>query len=440
MLEFIGGAFRCCDGFSRRSFLKVGSLALGGLTLPQMLSARAHAAAAGTLLPDTSVIFVELAGGSSHFETYDPKPAAPLEFRGPLGTVATNVAGVYFSEYMIEQAKVMDRLAIVRSVHHSNSSHGTSQHLTHTGYYSRQGQKSTNDMPSVGSISARARGARIAGLPPYVSLAHSPFENAAWLGKAYNPFQVDGEPGRAGFKVRNLALDRKMPMSHLEDRRALLVKFDRLHDLADNEGVASALDQFTAQAFEMLTSDRARKAFDINGENAKTRDAYGRNNVGQTLLLARRLVEAGVTFVTVRPGGWDHHAQIAKAIKSNGVTYDRAVAALVRDLHERGLNRNVLVVAMGEFGRTPRVNNNAGRDHWGSAMSVLVAGGGLRVGQVVGSTNTRGEVPSDRPYRPENVLAMIYRHLGIDPAGTLIDLNGRPRYILEERELIRELL
>jgi uncharacterized protein (DUF1501 family) len=251
---------------------------------------------------------------------------------------------------------------------------------------------------------------------------------------------VNGDAGKSDFKVRNLALDRRIPAEHLSDRRTLLAAFDRMHELTDNDGVAGALDQFTCQAFDLLTSDHAKRAFNLAAEKNPTRDAYGRNPAGQAMLLARRLVEAGVSFVTLRPGGWDHHGNIAKAMKANGVPFDKAVAALVRDLHERGLERDVLVVAMGEFGRTPRVNSNAGRDHWGAVMSVMMAGGGLRTGQIVGSSNSKGEVPADAPYRPENVLAMIYRHLGLDPAATNRDFTGRPRYLLEERRLIRELI
>jgi hypothetical protein len=381
-----------------------------------------------------------MAGGPSQFETYDPKPGAPVEYRGSLGTVATRLPGVHFSEFMVQQAAIADKLAVIRSIHHKSSSHEISAHLVHTGYYLRNPQRRDNEMPAVGSISARLRGASAGGLPPYVAMTEPRYGNAGWLGKVYNPFVIQGDPGAPGFRVRSISLDARMPISHLNDRRRLLAEFDRMHDLADNQGVAGALDRFTGQAFEMITSDRARKAFDVNAEDAKTRDAYGRNAVGQSLLLARRLVEAGVTFVNVCAIGWDDHRQIAKGIQSKAPQFDRGMAALVRDLSDRGLDRDVLVVAMGEFGRTPRVNEFAGRDHWGSLMSVLIAGGGLRMGQVIGSSNSKGEVPADRPYGPENVLATIYRHLGIDPATTLTDLNGRPRYVLDERDVVQELV
>ncbi len=441
MLNLHGKPISCCDGSSRRSFLKVGALTLGGLSLPQILAARAAAAAAGKSTRDTSVIFVEQAGGPTHFETYDPKPDAPAEYRGPLGTVQTNVPGVFFSELMKEQAKIMDRLAVIRSMHHDSGSHGTSAHLTQTGYYLRDRQNRENEMPSIGAMTAHLRGANAQGIPAYVSVpARMRFGDAAYLGKGYSPFVTGGDPNSSGFQVNNLGLNQTLDMSRLDDRRSLLKRLDTHRRVADTRGVSQAIDQFTHQAFELVTGDRARRAFDIAAENDKTRDVYGRNTTGQSMLLARRLVEEGVTFVTVRTGSWDDHQGIAKRMESKGPSFDQGLAALINDLHDRGLDRDVMVVAMGEFGRTPRVNKNAGRDHWGQVMSVLMACGGLKTGQVVGSSNSRGEVPQDNPYRPENVLALLYRHLGIDTGATFADLSGRPRYVLETRELISELV
>lgn len=441
MLTLLGRSFDCCDRVSRRSLLRVGALGVGGLALPQILAQRAQAAGAGTSSRQTSVIFIELAGGPTHFETYDPKPLAPAEYRGPLGTVSTSVPGVALSELMVEQARLMDKLAIVRSIGHSSSSHGTSAHLTQTGYYLRDPQKRENDMPCLGSVAAKVRGPNAAGVPAFVSIPRSMrFGGAAYLGKRYNPFETVGDPASADFRVNNLTLESSLNMDRLAERRSLLAGLDRAQRLADSQGVADSLDHFTREAFELVTGDRARRAFDLEAEQPALRDRYGRNSSGQGLLLARRLVEAGITVVTVRVGGWDDHAQIEQSMKRKGPDYDRAVAALVKDLHDRGQDQNVLVVAMGEFGRTPRLNANAGRDHWGSVMSVLLAGGGLRMGQVIGSSSPKGEIPQDQPYRPENVLAMIYRHLGIDPQTSFPDLSGRPRYLLEERGLIDELV
>jgi hypothetical protein len=439
-----------CQAFSRSRFdrrhaLKVGVLALGGLSLPELLRRRALAAesnAPATVGSSrrTSVIFVELAGGPTHFETYDPKPDAPEEYRGPLGSVPTTLAGERFSELMVEQAKIADKLAVIRSVTHSSSSHGTSAHLTQTGYYLRDPQRRENDMPCAGSITARMRGANDGGLPAFVSIPQAMrFGGPAYLGKQFGPFRTESDPASEKFSVNNLALTTGLDIDRLDDRRSLLTAFDNQRRVLDTQGVAESIDQFTREAYEMVAGGKARAAFDIAAEDPRTRDRYGRNSSGQGMLLARRLVEAGVTFVTVRVGGWDDHTQIKSAMEKKGPDYDRGIAALVSDLHERGLDRDVLVVAMGEFGRTPRVNKSAGRDHWGSVMSVLLAGGGLRMGQIIGSSSEKGEVPQDRPYRPENVLATIYRHLGIDPAQSFLDFSGRPRYILENRGVIQEL-
>ena len=444
-----GNAAFSLAGVDRRHALKVGVLALGGLTLPELLRRRAQAAeTSGSAAGDpaagerrrTAVIFIELAGGPTHFETYDPKPDAPEEYRGPLGTVATAIRGERFSELMSEQAKIADKLAIVRSVTHTSSSHGTSAHLTQTGYYLRDPQRRENDMPCAGSITAKLRGANNGGLPAFVSIPQAMrFGGPAYLGKQFGPFRTESDPASENFQVNNLALTNGLDIERLDDRRSLLSAFDNQRRVLDTQGVTESIDQFTREAYDMVAGGKARAAFDIASEDPRTRERYGRNSSGQGMLLARRLVEAGVTFVTVRVGGWDDHTQIKSAMEKKGPDYDRGLAALVSDLHERGMDRDVMVVAMGEFGRTPRVNKSAGRDHWGSVMSVLIAGGGLRMGQVIGSSSEKGEVPQDRPYRPENVLATIYRHLGIDPGQSFLDFAGRPRYVLENRGVIQEL-
>lgn len=438
MLHVPGPRFACCDGVSRRSFLQVGALGAGGLSLAGLLKRRAHGEAAPR--SKASVIFLKLAGGATQFETYDPKPDAPVEYRGPLAAIPTALPGVNFSQFMPQQAKIADKLAIVRSIHHDSSSHSTSSHLTLTGYYLRDPQNRENEMPSVGSVAFRMCGAHVEGMPGFVSIPRANFFNAAHLGKAFNPFATDGDPNQANFRVRDLSLDGGINLGRLDDRRGLLTAFDGTRRLIDREGVSQAMDEFTHQAFDMVTSEHARRAFDLQREDPRLRDTYGRHTFGQSCLLARRLVEAGVTFVGIQIGGWDDHGQIARSMEAKGPPYDRAVAALVSDLYDRGLDRDVLVVATGEFGRTPRVNPSAGRDHWGNVMSVLLSGGGLKVGQIVGASNSKGEMPADKPYRPENVLATIYRHLGIDPATLFNDFSGRPRYLLERRETIAELI
>lgn len=449
MLTLSGQPIRNCEGISRRSLLKIGTLGLGGLTLADMLALRAAAATnpagkspTAALPRKTSVIFFELAGGPTHFETYDPKPAAPEEYRGPMKAIDTALPGVQFCEVLPEQAKIADKLAVIRSIHHTNGSHGTSAHLTQTGYYLRDNQNRTNEMPCAGSITSRLRGANVPGMPSYVSMPRAMrYGQSGWLGKAFNPFVVDRDPSQADFKVNNLFLEGELTLNRLDTRRGLLAALDHQKQIIDNDGVSASLDQFTRQAFEMLTTDRAREAFDLTKESESMRDRYGRTLTGQSLLLARRLVEAGVTFVTVRMNeSWDDHGKIENAMRKKGPAFDGGLAALVSDIYERGLDQDVMIVAMGEFGRTPRVNKSAGRDHWGGVMSVLMSGGGLKVGQIVGSSTAKGEVPDDNPYRPENVLATMYRHLGIDPSQTFDDFTGRPRYILERRELIQELI
>lgn len=421
--------------------MRVGALGIGGLTLPQLLARRAKAAEAGAALPRRSVIFVELAGGPTHFETYDPKPKAPLEYRGPLGAIETALPGVQFSELMVHQARIAEKLAVIRSLHHDSSSHGTSSHLTQTGYYLRDRQNRGNEMPCIGSVTARLQGAHSPGVPAYVGLQRTMrYGDAAYLGKAFNPFPVTGDPSKAGFTVENLALVNGLDADRVNDRRYLLEQIGEQRRVLDLHGVSDAIGRFSLEAFDVVTSGKAQQAFSIESEPAPIRDAYGRNRTGQEFLLARRLIESGVSFVSLRVGSWDDHSQIAQRMKDKGPAYDQAMGALVSDLFERGMDGEVLVVAMGEFGRTPKVNKGAGRDHWGGVMSVVLAGGGLRAGQVVGASNPKGEVPADAPYRPENVLAMVYRHLGINPQQTFNDLSGRPRYLLEERGLIHELI
>ena len=262
---------------------------------------------------------------------------------------------------------------------------------------------------------------------------------SAYLGQSFNAFETVSDPNSSKFKIPNLQLASNMTIDRLGDRRSLLKTLDARRQLRDLEEASSAVDDFSRQACELVYGSRARTAFDIAQEADELREVYGRNSVGQSMLLARRLVEAGVTCVTVRSTGWDDHSKIVSGMQKHGTIYDQGVAALIEDLHQRGLQDDVLVVAMGEFGRTPRVNKNAGRDHWGSLMSVMLSGGGLQPG-IVGSSNPKGEVPASAEYRPENVLAMLYRHLGIDPVTTFNDVSGRPRYLLEERELIHELI
>lgn len=426
---------------SRRHFLRTGGLFVGGPLLADVLGARRTSAGSGQSLEGTSVIFVTLGGGPSQFETYDPKPDAPAEYRGGFSAISTRTPGVAFSELLPRQAAVSDRLTVIRSIQHAQASH-IAEHIVETGYDLRNSANArTGEMPSMGAVVSKVRGRTSSGIPAYVSMPrHHAYSGPHWLGSQHHFFAVNDDPDKPDFQVSNLALNPKLELTRLNDRRALLRELEqarRMHDLA---GQADSLDALGDQAFDLLTGERARRAFDIGREPASVRDRYGRNPVGQRMLLARRLVEAGVPFITVRMGDWDDHDRLPQRIAQRAPLYDNGITALIDDLHERGMQRDVLVVAMGEFGRTPRINANAGRDHWPAVNSVVLAGGRFRMGQVVGRTDALGSKVTAAPYPPQSVLSMVYRHLGIDPAWTFNDFSGRPRHILEERDPISELL
>lgn len=427
---------------SRRGFLRGGlASSLGGLVLPDILRLRA---AAGADKQATAVIFVYLAGGPSQHETFDPKPDAPAEYRGPFQSIATSVPGIRFSETMPKLAAKMRDLAIVRSVCHGEGSH-IAEHVVESGYFLRNiANARAGEMPAVGCVASRVRGNGAGGLPGFVTLPQpSAYCGPVYLGRRYSPFGVDGNPNTADFRVANLARPQQLTTPVLQERQTLLQSLNVMHGGADDS--AREIDGYQAQALELLTGDRARRAFDLSQEPNRLRDQYGRTDMGQRMLLARRLVEAQVPFVAVRftPGvgpDWDDHADLPRRMQQRAPVYDQGLSALIEDLRQRGLNRDVLLVAMGEFGRTPKLNQNAGRDHWPAVASVLLTGGSYRMGQAIGASDSRGGAVTQAPYPPQSILAMVYRHLGIDPALTFPDFTGRPRYILEERETITELL
>lgn len=428
------------DSVSRRRLLKAGIVGTAQLQLAAMWARPAPAADSTAINRDHAIIFVELAGGQSQFESYDPKPHAPQEYRGAFGVTQTNLPGVVFSELMPEQARIADKLTIVRSISHENNNHGASSHLSQTGYYMAGDKEGPNEMPCFGSVVSRICESDEDTFLPYVAVPEvMRYGRAAYLGPSCNPFEIHADPNQLEFTIPDLTLLSSIPSPRFSDRNQLRAQLDTLHALPDLSGSSEAMDKLSQTAFNLIHNPRARAAFDLSRESDALRDRYGRNTLGQSMLLARRLVESGVLCVSVRSTGWDDHAKLPDGVKQRTPAYDRGMAALVTDLYDRGLERNVLVVAMGEFGRTPRINRDAGRDHWGAVMSVVLAGGGLQPG-VLGTSNAKGEYPVQSPYRPENVLAMMYRHLGIDPAMTFLDHVGRPRYLLEERGLIEELL
>lgn len=441
MLNLMGTTTRTCDGISRRGFMRVGGLAFGGLSLAGWSQARAAGLASGDR-PHKAVIQIWLAGGPSHIDMYDLKPQAPAEYRGEFRPIPTNVPGIQISEHLPRQAQVMDKLAIVRSVYHTNAGHGMGSQWMLTGWQPTI-EVNNNIFPACGSVVSRMRGANDPDLPAYVNLPRSlGLGKAAYLGASHNPFSPEDDPNRDGFQVRNLRLPGRVDTGRLDNRRDLLAKLDNIRRDLDTAGDLSELDKFYSQGLEMVTNDKAMRAFDVSSEAPELRDRYGRNDLGQSCLLARRLVESGVSYVTIQAGGgWDTHGDNFKQLKDNLLPkYDQAVAGLVQDLADRGLMDDVLVMAFGEFGRTPRINSGAGRDHWPGAMSVLMAGGGLKMGQAIGETDSKAEAPISKPYTPGCLLSTMYNVLKIDYRHVFYDQARRPMPVLNEGKPIAELI
>lgn len=436
-------------GLTRRSFLQAGVLGVGGLALGDFLRLQAREAASG----DTSVILFWCSGGPGHMETWDPKPDAPAEYRGPFGAIPSKLPGVLLSETMPSEAQIMDKLAIVRTVRHDSGDHTKSNHWMLTGFEgpafnAPDFQKQRR--PSMGSAVAKLRGANRPGMPPYAAVPNlrggtdNFFHYAAYLGAGANPFIVESDPNTPEYRVKNLTSPGDVPMDRLEDRRHMLDVVDTARRQADRK--LADVSEHYQRAFAMLTSRQVAQAFDMNQESAALRDRYGRHTYGQSALLARRLVESGVTFVTVNCVPWDHHGtppqlKTEEGAKKLNPPLDRAIAALVTDLIDRGISKKVLVVAMGEFGRTPRMNKDAGRDHWGNTFSVVFGGGSLKMGQVIGRSSAKGEYVADRPVNPQDVVATVYHHLGIDANNVhFTDGLGRPNALVETGHPIRELV
>ncbi|HEX5271899.1 MAG TPA: DUF1501 domain-containing protein [Gemmataceae bacterium] len=427
MLTLWGARQRFCDGISRRGFLKIGAFG-AGLTLAEMLRAKATAGGTGKGSANKAAIMIYLPGGPSHMDMYDLKPNAPAEFRGEFKPIDTNVTGIQICEHMPLQARMFDKLAVVRSIQavdeHSDSA-------VMTGYSENVNRLAHH--PSLGAVVSKLRGDGNNDIPPFVSLrGMAPGTEPGYLGIAHRPFTPDG-PGK-----QNLRLPGGVDATRSDDRKALLANFDNVRRDLDASGTMKGMDSFTQRAFDMVASGAVRKALDLSREDPRCRDRY--HGVEQ-FLTARRLVEAGVGCVTLAIGGWDTHSSNFKTLKQQLPQVDRGVANLIQDLHDRGMDKDVVTVMWGEFGRTPKVNgSDGGRDHWSPVMSALIAGGGLKMGQAVGSSSARGEYPKDRPLKESNVLSTIYHVLGIDPSQTFPSGSGRPMYILDEREPVTELL
>ncbi len=443
---------------NRREFLRVGASALGGMSLADLLRARCLAEGSADHKQETSLILFWMWGGPSQLETFDPKPKAPSEYRGPFQPIATSVPGIDICELFPQLAKIADRYSLIRSLHHEMASHndGSIEVLTgKTPSVADPTSTAKSEHPDLGMIASRLRGSRADGLPQYIGIPTQPFmTRPQYLGVSHSAF-VTGDPSAENFKPVNLTIHGGLNAQRLDDRLGLAKQFDLHRQRLD---AAEGMEAFHQQAVQLLTSRSVAQAFDLSREDPKLRDRYGRHLWGQSCLLARRLAEAGAGVITIdalapKQGtplyfSWDDHANaqpgwdLAKGMTWRAEHMDPALSALITDIHERGLDEKVLVVAIGEFGRTPRVTSNngcLGRDHWPQSQSALIAGGGLRMGQVIGATNSKAEYPAERPLHPQDLLATIYQHLGINHRHEFADFSGRPIPLLFHGEPIREL-
>ena len=452
---------------SRRLFLQTSLATAGVFSVPNLLRQRAEAAESGRSVSDTAVIQIWLAGGPSHMDMYDLKPDAPVEYRGFYQPIRTNVPGLEICELMPQQTRLMDRLAVVRSMHHGTSEHPLGTAWMLTGYDGPTLQNQSPKHPCAGSIAAKLRGSNSPGMPPYVHIHPeridegmlAGYHGAAYLGPSCDPFVIQSarvDPdlnvavklanmiGKVDFDVPTLKLLPDLPLARLDDRRHLMKQLDGLNRHLDTSGMMDSMDHFHGQAFSLIRNHASGSVFDLSREDARLRERYGMNAWGQGALLCRRMVEAGVTFVTFNTDStsrqWDNHHGLKPQYDDMLPVYDQFLTALIEDLVARGLYDRVLVLVCGEFGRTPKVNRHAGRDHWGPAGFVLMGGGGLRGGVVVGSTTPKGEVPHERPVTPADMLATVYHVLGIDTRHEFFDQTGRPIPVLNSGNPIRELV
>ena len=455
----LGSTKKYCDGLNRRSFLTLGVSGMASLGLPQLLRAREQSARPGGSTRNTAVILLWLDGGPGHMDMYDMKPDAPEEYRGIWRPIRTRVPGFDITQLFPKQARITDKFSMVRSLHHDTGDHFAGGHrMLTTKDMGVSGANTPQKFPGIGAIVSRELGPRRRGMPAYVgvptaaSIGLNPgYFGGHMLGAHHNPYQPGGDPNAANYSVQNLNLAQGLSLERMEDRRTLARSFDDALRGLENHRTAEAMDRYSQEAFEFVTGPTARHAFNINQEDPRLRDQYGRNNWGQSTLLARRLVEAGSTFVTAHFGGWDNHWDLQGAMERYLPMVDSLVSALFEDLEQRGMLETTLVVLCGEFSRTPRMNDGGnggaprsmgtpGRDHWGNSMFCLMGGGGVKGGQVIGSTDRLGQRPHTRPLTPANIHATIYQVLGIDPRLQLLDPSGRPVNVLDDPTPIHELL
>jgi hypothetical protein len=465
MIEIRGGRRRFCDGITRRDFVKVGALGLGGLTLPQVLAARSAQAAAAPQAK--AVLLLWMGGGPSHFETFDPKPDAPEGYRGFSKAIPTNVAGIRVHEWLPRMAKIADKYAIVRSIYHPEPGHTAADHWMQTGFAPGAPDSVGNPAqaaPFFGTVLAKLKGGP-GGLPTNISIKsygsygiggfnYVYYDNPERLGPTYSPLRMTGDE-KNGYALRDLPLPQDVTYSRLERRSRLARMVDAAvrqadADLSQGE-VPAAMDAYHQRAYTLVTSSSTREAFDLGGESEALQERYGRNGMGKAFMLARRLVERGVPIVAVSTGNWDTHGDLIKQGITIGATermrdhlcpaLDRAFSGLLTDMDERGLLKETLVLWMGEFGRSPTLlGADLGRDHWPHAMSVVAAGAGVRGGQVIGSTTADGGYADERKLRPLDLIATIYHKMGVSPRTTLQDQQGRPWEIAGDGEVISELV
>jgi hypothetical protein len=429
-----------CKGLHRRDFLTAGAAGLFGLALPDILRSEAKGDTAGARRPATGVIQIWLSGGPATIDMWDMKPEAPEEIRGEFRPIDSAAPGVSISEHMPRLAAVMNHCALIRSLGHTITAHGPGTTYMATG----NRPSPALDYPSLGSLAARVLPSR-QGVPPYVTFAAlregSSGTGPGYLGPAYGPFEVEGEPVRGAFQAHGVSLPSGFSLSELNSREALRGRFDRGLRALESTDTMAGLDRFHRQALEILHSDRVRVALDLAREPEVLRDDYGRSPLGQGTLAARRLIEAGARFVTLGVGGWDTHGNNFQALRNRLLPpLDNALAALIRDLNARGLLEETIIVCAGEFGRTPRVNGAAGRDHWARSMSVLLAGGGIPGGAVFGATDENGMAPSRDACSPDDLAATIYRRLGFGPHHEVRSASGRPIAIFREGRCLEPLI
>ncbi|MSQ94251.1 MAG: DUF1501 domain-containing protein [Gemmataceae bacterium] len=448
MLTIQGKGIRLCDGMSRRSFLKIGSLGLAGLTLPEFLRA------ADTQAPRRrrAVILYWMAGGPSHIDTYDMKPNAPEAVRGPFRPIATTVPGLQLCELMPRQAKIADKFSLIRSLTHTNYNHFDAAHWVQTGYHEPNVMGRGQPYPSQGSVVSMLNGSNQPGMPPYVCIPEAYgaprgfYQKSGFLSAAHNPLNAGGQALSERFHLNRpeLILGQGLTVQRVEDRRELQRRIGEASRGVASSGNAQSMDRYYQRAYELVTSPRVQEAFDLSRESPQLQDRYGRHAWGEATLLARRLVERGVTFVTINHfeaeiDWWDDHYNIEANLRRRLPVYDQALAALIEDLHDRGLADEVLVCAFGEFGRGPRVDDLAGRGHWARAWHALLAGGGVQGGRIIGSTTSNAGEPRDRAMGPGDLLATIYHAVGIDPHSTVPNREGRPVPLVPAGDVVREL-